>query len=77
MWFQLAPVWSITFAHACQRQRELWLASHAKVVHRSFEAAKVDPKPTFALDPGQYGHHVHSLSGSPPARRLENQSSPS
>ena len=31
-----------TFAHACQRERELRLASHAKVVHRSGEAAKVD-----------------------------------
>ena len=30
-----------TFAHACQRERELRLASHAKVVHRSGEAAKV------------------------------------
>src|SRR5688500_17108734 len=35
-----------TFAHACQRERELRLASHAKVVHRSAERGGGPPTRT-------------------------------
>jgi hypothetical protein len=34
------PIPPALTTHACQRGRELWLTSHAKVVHRSREARK-------------------------------------